>query len=73
MSAAVECAEVREEKLAPGVTPPVSEQAPAEAALAGPEPGVFWGDRLAVRLWFAGAIILALLHFVEWVYRALRS
>ncbi len=67
MSVSLPVAEVCEPKPAVLELP-----APAPPAAPAPAPAVYWGDRLAVRLWFAGAGILALLHVIEWLYQALR-
>lgn len=67
MPATVELPQVREPKPAPVLTAPAPELAPAV-----PAPAIFWGDRFALRLWLAGASILAVLHFVEWLYFLLR-
>ena len=71
MSATVQSPPVREPKPAPAEVSSAA-AAPASFGPAVPEPAVFWGDRFAARLWITGAGILALLHIVEWVYRAVR-
>ena len=70
MSTTVTSAKVREPKPAAPAEVPASAPAPTGPAV--PEPAAFWGDRFAVRLWFAGASILAVLHLVDWLYHALR-
>jgi len=72
MSVAVPSAKVREPKLAPAAAPAPEQARGAPPASAAAGPAVYWGDRFAVRLWFAGAGTLAVLHLVEWLYRALR-
>ena len=67
MPAAVESPQVHEPKPAPALAAPASDKAPTAS-----EPAIYWGDRFAVRLWFAGASVLALLHVIDWLYYLLR-
>jgi hypothetical protein len=72
MPATVESPSVREQKPAPALPAPAADQAPALPNSTAPAPAAYWGDRFALRLWLAGASVLAVLHVVDWLGHLLR-